>query len=60
MYIPPAVVGFACPAASPTITVLPSINFSIGPFIQIGANIFLIIEYSPFSLRISFNVSETV
>jgi len=42
--IPPAVVGFACPAASPMITVFPSIKFSIGPFIQIGAKIFLIVE----------------
>ena len=60
MNIPPAVVGFACPAASPTITVFPSTNFSIGPLIQIGANIFLIVEYFPFSLRISFNVSDTL
>jgi len=58
--IPPAVVGFACPAASPMITVLPSTNFSIGPLIQIGANIFLIVENCPFSLRNSSNVSATL
>ena len=60
MYIPPAVVGFACPAASPTITVFPSMNFSIGPFTQIGANIFLIVENFPLSLRILSNVSDTL
>ena len=58
--IPPAVVGFACPAASPTITILSSANFLIGPLIQIGAKIFLIVENSPFSLRNSSNVSATL
>ena len=49
--IPPAVVGFACPAASPTIIVSPSTKFFIGPFIQIGAKIFLIVENSPLDFR---------
>ena len=42
--IPPAVVGFDCPAASPTITIFFDTNLSIGPLIHIGANIFLIVE----------------
>jgi hypothetical protein len=50
--IPPAVVGFACPAASPMITVLPSTKFLIGPLIHMGANIFLMVENYPLSLRI--------
>jgi len=58
--IPPAVVGFACPAASPMITVLPSTNFLMGPLIQIGAKIFLIVECLPLSLRILSNVSDTL
>ena len=44
-------VGFDCPAASPTISVSPSTNFLIGPFIQIGAKIFLIIEKSPLDFK---------
>src|ERR671910_3351413 len=43
--MPPAVVGLVCPAASPTVMVLPLTNLSIGPFTQIGANIFRITEY---------------
>jgi hypothetical protein len=58
--IPPAVVGFACPAASPIMTVLPSTKFLMGPLIHTGANIFLIVENSPFSLRKLSNVSETL
>ena len=42
------------------ITVLPSTNFSIGPLIQIGAYIFLIVENFPFSLRIESNASATL
>ena len=60
MNIPPAVVGFACPAASPIITVLPSTKFLIGPLIQIGAKIFLIVENFPFSLRILSSASDTL
>jgi len=42
------------------ITVLPSTNFSIGPLIQIGAYIFLIVEKFPLSFRIISNASDTL
>ena len=51
-YIPPAVVGFDWPAASPTVTMFLVTNSLIGPFTHMGANIFLIAEYLPFPLRL--------
>ncbi len=58
--MPPAVVGFACPAASPTIIVLSSTKFLMGPLIQIGAKIFLMVENPPLSFRILSSVSATL
>src|ERR1044072_4662251 len=56
--IPPAVVGFVWPAASPIKIILLKENFFKGPPIHIGAYIFLITEY--FELKLSIKDSNVL